>query len=170
MGCVLCSNNMFDPRILLGVLSVMILFDGIEHKLESMRCCLEEITVGQFAEWRWVGCRWFWIVGHWTGATQIRCVIVIANNWIHFWVVNGRKCWVDHKAGSKELQNEIEFLENEITNRIGIIEWCARCVRAYLEYSPKFVRTFCDDEIIIAFQWIAFDVSAFGHFCLIRCD
>lgn len=36
-------------------------------------------------------------------------------------------------------------------------------VIAYLEHNPEFVRSFGDDEVIIAFQWVTFDVTSLGN-------
>lgn len=65
-----------------------------------------------------------------------------------------------------------EITKNKLANLKNLVErlrmiaknnntWMT--VIAYLEHNPEFVRSFGDDEVIIAFQWVTFDVTSLGN-------
>lgn len=70
-----------------------------------MRSSLEDIAVCNVRPWHWSRFNRFWIIGQWTCSAQISLIIIIANNWIHFWVINCGKRRINHQTGRKKLFN-----------------------------------------------------------------
>lgn len=82
------------------------LFDGIQDELEAMRRMLEDVAVGNVGPWRRCGLNRFWIIGHRTCSAQVARIIVIADDWIHFRVIDCGECRINHQAGREQLHKD----------------------------------------------------------------